>query len=225
MPGGVIDQRGVSLALNAAMAERFRPSIDPDDLQHVVDATPLSRTVSRRPQRRHFWLTVPSGYVLLICLFLPAVKLCDSGEPFAMVMVPFLWPPYLVGMMVALAAAARENGARAYGTGLFMLIRISAFGLGGSLLFEMIDGQVGAEGLIVIGIAALAFLATWREPTERAVATNSAMAAAGSFAFTLAIALERLAVWGAYVAVIAAGVLLAGTLAWCLETLVRPSGS
>jgi len=224
VPGGVIDRRGVTLALNTTMAEGFRPSIDPDDLQHVADATPLSRTVARRPHRRHFWLTVPSGYVLLICLFLPAIKVCNSSDPFPMVMVPFLWPPYLVGMMVALAAAGHENGARAYGTGLFMLIRISAFGVGGSLLFEMIDGQLGAEGLIVVGIAVLAFLATWREPTERAVAANSAMAAAGSFAFTLAIALERLAVWGAYVAVIAAGVLLAGTLAWCLETLVRPSG-
>ena len=89
----------------------------------------------------------------------------------------------------------------------------------------MIDGQVGAAALIVIGLAILAFMATWRAPSERAVAANSAMAATGTFALTLAIALEPLAVWGAHVTVITAGVMLAGTLAWCLEVLVRPSGS
>lgn len=224
MPGGVIDRRGVSLALNTGMPEGFRPSIDPDDLEHVADATLLSRTVARRPQRRHLWLTVPSGYVLLICLFLPALKLCDSGEAFPPVMIPFVWPPYLVGVVVALAAAAHERGDRGSGASLFMLIRITAFCVGASTLFEMIDHQLGAEGLIVIVLAVLVFMATWRPLTERAVAANSAVAAAGSFAFTLAVALERLAVWGAYVGVIAAGVLLAGTLAWCLETLVRPSG-
>lgn len=158
-----------------------------------------------------------------MCLFLPAVKLCDSGEPFPMVMIPFVWPLYLVGLFVALAAAAPGEGVRVYGSGLFVMIRVSAFGFAGSMLFELIDGQVGAEALIAIGVAVLAFIATWRPPTERAVAANSALAATGSFAFTLAIALERLAVWGAYVAVIAAGVLLAGTLAWCLETLVHNS--
>ncbi len=224
MPGGVIDRRGVTLALNTGMAEGFRPSIDPDDLQHVADATPLSRTVVSRPQRRHIWLTVPSGYLLIICLFLPSLKLCSSGEPLPMVMIPFMWPPYVAGVLIALAAAARGEAVRGYGSALFMLIRISAFGLGGSLLFEMIDGQLGAEALIVVGLAVLAFMATWREPTERAVAAISAMAATGTFALTLAIALERFAVWGAYVGVIAAGVLLAGTLAWCLEVIVRPTG-
>lgn len=218
----MIDQRGVWLALNTAMAEGFRPSIDPDDLKHVTDTTPLSRGVVRRPHRRHRWLTIPSGWVLLVCLFLPALKLCDASDPFPMVMVPFLWPPYLVGMFVALAAGAHADAVRVYGTSLLILLRVGAFGVGGCVLIEMIDGHIGASAVIVIGVSFVVFMATWRPPTERAVAANSALAAAGSFAFTLALALERLAVWGAYVGAIAAGVLLAGTLAWCLETLVQP---
>ncbi|MBA3453774.1 MAG: hypothetical protein H0T42_11835 [Deltaproteobacteria bacterium] len=204
------------------MAEEFRPSIDPDELEQVTDATSLSRSVVRRPQRWHRWLTIPSGWVLVVCLFLPAVKLCDSAEPFPMVMVPFVWPVYLVGMLIALAAGTHRDAVRIYGAALFLLLRVTAFGVGGCVLFEIIDGQIGGEAVLIIGIAWLVFAATWRTPTDRAVAANSALAAAGSFAFTLAVALERLAVWGAHVAVVAAGVLLAGTLAWCLETLVRP---
>lgn len=203
------------------MAEGFRPPIDSEDLEQVTDATSLSRGVVRRPHRRHRWLTIPSGWVLLVCLFLPALKLCDSGEPFPMVMVPFLWPVYLVGMVIALAAGTHRDAVRVYGTALLVVLRVSAFVVAGSVVFEMIDAQVGLEAMVVVAVAGLVFAATWRPPTELAVAGNSALAATGSFAFTLAVALERLAVWGAYVAVIAAGVLLAGTLAWCLETLVR----
>lgn len=164
-------------------------------------------------------LTLPSGWVLLVCVFLPALKLCDSGDPFPMIMVPFLWPPYLVGMLVALAAGAKPDAVGGYGTALFMLIRVSAVGLAGSLMLEMLDGQIGAEALVVIAICVAAFAVTWRRPTEVAVAGVSVLAAGGSFAFTLAVSLERLAVWGAHVAAIAAGVLALGTVAWLGEAL------
>ena len=215
----MIDRRGVRLALNTCMGEGFRASVDPEDLEPVADATPLSRTVVTRQHRRHRLLTLPSGWVLFVCLFLPAMKLCDSGDPFPMVMVPFLWPPYLVGLVVALAAATRPDAIAGRGTGLFMLIRVSAVGLGGSMMFEMLDGQLGVEGLLVIVICIAAFAVTWRPPTEVAVAGVSVLAAGGSFAFTLALSLERLSVWGAHVAAIAAGVLALGTVAWFGEAL------
>lgn len=201
------------------MAEGFRPSVDPDDLEPASDVTPLSRTVVTRQQRRHRLLTLPSGWVLLVCVFLPAMKLCDSGDPFPMVMIPFLWPPYLVGLFVALAAGAKPDSVGSHGTVLFILIRVSAVGLGGSLMFEMLDGEIGAEALIVIAICVAAFAVTWRRPTEVAVAGVSVLAAGGSFAFTLAVSLERLAVWGAHVAAIAAGVLALGTVGWLGESL------
>lgn len=164
-------------------------------------------------------LTVPSGYVLLICLFLPSFKLCSSGDSLPMAVVPFMWPPYLVGMFVALAAAARPEAVAGYGTALFMLIRVSAVGLGGSLLLEMLDGLAGVEVLIAIALCVAAFAVTWRRPTEVAVAGVSVLAAGGSFAFALALSQQRLAQWGAAVAAVAAGVLALGAVAWLGEAL------
>lgn len=219
MPGGVIDRRGVRLALNTAMTEGFRPPIDPDELQPAADATPLSRTVVTRPQRWHRGLTLPSGWLLLVCLFLPSLRFCASGDAFPMVVFPFVWPPYLVGMFVALAAGARPEAVGSYGAALFLVIRVSAIALAGSMVFEMIEHQIWREALIAIAISIAAFAVTWRRPTEVAVAGVSVLAAGGSFVFTLAIAFARLAVWGATVAAIAAGALVVGTLWWFGEAL------
>ncbi len=201
------------------MDEGFRPSIDPEELVPSADVTPLSRTVVTRPHRRHRLLTLPSGWLLVLCLFLPSLKFCSNGEAFPMVLFPFVWPPYLVGAFVALAGTSNPDAFRTHGIGLFMLIRVSAVGLAGSMVLEMLDGQLGPEGLVAVGFGVAAFAITWRRPTEVAVAGVSALAAAGSFAFTLALSYARFAVWGAYVAAIAAGGLVLGTLWWLAEAL------
>jgi len=219
VPGGVIDRRGVRLALNKAMTERFRASVDPDDLQPAADLTPLSRTVATRPQRRHRWLTMPSGWLLLVCLFLPSLRFCHGGDAFPMAVFPFAWPPFLVGMFVALAAGPRPEAVTGYGAALFLVIRVSAVGLAGSVLLAMLDAQIAAEGVLAIAISIAAFAVTWRRPTEVAVAGISVLAAGGSFAFTLALAHARLAVWGAHVAAAAAGALVLGALWWLGEAL------
>ena len=136
-----------------------------------------------------------------------------------MVMVPFLWPVYLVGLLIALAAAVRPEAIAVRGTALFMLIRGSAIGLAGAMLFEILDGNIGVEALVVIAICVAAFGVTWRRPTEVAVAGVSVLAAGGSFAFTLVLSSARLSAWGAHVAAIAAGVLALGTVAWLGEAL------
>jgi hypothetical protein len=82
------------------MAEETRRMSEPG-------TTPLSRAEAPQQHRHHRWLTLPSGWVLLLCLFLPSLKLCDRGEPIVMAMLPPVWPVYLVGLMVALAASAR----------------------------------------------------------------------------------------------------------------------
>jgi len=162
---------------------------------------------------------MPSGYLLMVCLFLPALKPCSTSEALPMVLFPFVWPPYLVGLFIALAAAANPDRLRTQGVGLFMLIRVSAVGLAGSVVLEMLDGQIGLEGLVAVGFGIAAFAVTWRPPTEVAVAGISILAATGSFAFTLVLAHARLAVWGADLAAFAAGGLVLGALWWFGEAL------
>lgn len=204
------------------MTEGFRPSIDFDHLVPPVATAPLSCTVTRAPQRHHRLLTVPAGWTLLVCLFLPALQFCDSMTPLPMASFPFLWFPYVFGVVIALAATARPHVARSRGRALFMLVRASALECGVLSVLELVEGGGGAKAVMAIFMAQLAFAVTWREPTERAVAAISVVAALFSFAFTMAIALQRYAVWGAFVGAITAGVLLAGTLGWWLEALVRP---
>jgi hypothetical protein len=205
------------------MSEGFRPSIDPDELEAPADATSLSRTVARPPQRWHRWLTVPSGWTLFVCLFLPSIKLCDTAAPIPMAAVPFLWPAYVVGVLIALAATCAPAAIRGNGLALFILIRTSAAGVGAAAILEIIETGAPGEAVIALVISCIVFATTWRDATERAVAAVSLLAAVATFALTLAIALQRLAVWGATIGAIAAGILVLGTLCWSIEAHMRSS--
>src|SRR5690349_14156699 len=57
---------------------------------------------SRR--RLHRWFTLPSSLVLVVCLFLPTLKVC--GKPTTPLEFPMFWTPYLVALLVFLAALA-----------------------------------------------------------------------------------------------------------------------
>lgn len=61
-------------------------------------------TNPEKRQRRGAWFTMPSGGILAICFFLPAVRACED-KIVAPVNEPQFFPPYLYGLLVALAAA------------------------------------------------------------------------------------------------------------------------
>ena len=61
------------------------------------------------PRRRHRWISLPSGVLLFVCLFLPAVKSC--GEPVYPFELAPLTTPYLLGLLVALVALMTAPGA------------------------------------------------------------------------------------------------------------------
>lgn len=136
-----------------------------------------------------------------------------------MVLFPPVWPVYLVGLVLALAALARGDAIRLAGRTFFMLIRGTAIGWGGFALWSIIQGHVQLDGVLIVAVAGFLVAITWRPATELAVAAIGILVGLGVVAFTGMIALEPLAVAGAYVAVVAAAGLTAGSIAWTLEVL------
>ncbi len=212
------------------MAERFRPSVDPDDLQPAEDATPASRrvvpalheVVTIGPpvvRRRSAWLIVPSGWMLVICLFLPVLKVCDRGDTIPALVLPWVWPLYLGGVLIACAAAAaRSHSQRGHGAALFWMVRGCAAVVCVLAVKAVIDGEVAAAIVLVIAVAFV--VATWRAPTEVAIVSVSVLVASLVALWGLVLASDPKAVWGAYVTVVAAGGLLLGTLWWWGEACV-----
>jgi drug/metabolite transporter (DMT)-like permease len=64
------------------------------------------------PQRRHRWLTIPSGLLLFACLALPGYRDCGTSK--AMTSNPLLVATCLFGLAAAVCAAAvvRRKGER-----------------------------------------------------------------------------------------------------------------
>jgi hypothetical protein len=64
------------------------------------------------PQRRHRWLTIPSGLLLFACLALPGYRDCGTSK--AMTSNPLLVAICWFGLVAAVCAAAvvRRNGER-----------------------------------------------------------------------------------------------------------------
>lgn len=178
----------------------------------------IRREVPRR-RRRHRWLTVPSGWLLFVCVFVPSMRVCEGGEAFPMALVPPAWPPYVAGLLVALAANATRDTLTRRGMMLFSLVRVSVLGCGVMVLLPSVDGGTAFEAAAIIVAGALYVAIPWPRPTELRVALYALLAAGLAAAWGLALALARLAVWGAELTAIAACALTVGSLWWVLEVL------
>jgi len=200
------------------MAPSFRSPVDPLEAIATTELTSLSRPVVREPQRRHRWLTASSGWLLFACMFLPAWRPCATAEPLPIALVPYAWPPYVVGLMIALVASARVRGViEARGALLLALVRFVAIAVAGFALVSLLDDGVMIETAVAVKISTvIALLVPWRG-TEAAIATTSVVTAAGIAVFTALVARDPLAVWGAFVGVGAACVLLVGCVWWWIE--------
>jgi len=202
------------------MGPGFRPSIHPDDVVSISELTSLSRHVAREPRRHHRWLTAPSGWLLFVCMFLPAWKPCANGEPLPMAIIPFAWPPYLAAVMIAITVSTRvRKEIESRGALLLVLVRFSAIAVAAFALLTLVDDGVTIETAIAVKVGTVvALLVPWRG-TERAIAGTSVVVSAALIAFTAMIAHERYAVWGAYLAVVAASSLFVGCTWWWVELL------
>lgn len=138
-----------------------------------------------------------------------------------MVIIPFAWPPYVAGILIALTVSSRvRKDIESRGVLLLAMIRFCAIALAAFALFALVDGGVTIETAVAVKVGTVvALLVPWRG-TERAIAATSVVVAAALIAFTAMIANERYAVWGAYVGVLAASAMFVGCAWWWIELVV-----
>ena len=137
-----------------------------------------------------------------------------------MAFIPFAWPVYLVGVMIAMTVSSlvrKEIESR--GKLLLVMIRFTSIAVAAFALLALVDDGVTIETAVAVKVGTvIALLVPWRA-TERAIAATSAIVSAALIAFTAMIALDRHAVWGAHVGVVAASLPFVGCVWWWVELL------
>lgn len=162
--------------------------------------------------RRHRPLLGISGFTLFLCLFLPALKVCNHAE--VPVTVPFVWPPYLFGLVFGFAAIlGREHLRVAVGivrTLTYLFVAASVV----LLVFTPFGGAI--ELLVSLGVAASLGKGT-REPR---LALTALVAGCIGVAWTGLLETDtREVMYGTHIALAASiGMIVAG-LIWRREAL------
>lgn len=160
---------------------------------------------------------------MFVCLFLPTMKFCDRGATIPLVLVPPAWPPFVAGLLIALAAIAGPLHARTSALRLGALVYIVAVGYSALFVLAGRDGAIGWVGVSIAVLTAfgLIVLARWarRSQTEIAVTVLAVVLAVGTAVIGLGLGLGNpgRAALGGRVAAMASSVLLLGTLWWMAE--------
>ena len=157
-------------------------------------------------------MTVPAGVLLLVCMFLPAVKGCGP-EPVYPLELPYFWHPYVYGAVLAFAALATTERALRHVT---LAMRV----LGGGILLASIVLTVTAFefGIVLLGIAAvlLGVIGT-KGVSERRIAGTGIVVSVMSLLWFGLWSGSADALVGVYVSLAASIFLLAGSLFWLSE--------
>lgn len=176
----------------------------PVDLPRVTQHVEVGR-------RRHRRLTIPGGALLLVCMFLPAVRGC--GEPVYPIETPWFWHPYLYGGALAAAALVTTvRGVRVATAGLRILAWLAV--VGGAVMTTLSAGFGIVE--TALGVILLSIIGTKGFSEKRIAITGIVMAVLSVLWFGLW-ASSAGALIGVYLSLGAAIFLLAGSLLWLSE--------
>ena len=176
-------------------------------------------------RRRSRWLVVPSGWLVFVCLVLPTFRFCDRGAAVPAVVLPPLWPFFVGGAIVALAASARRDVALSRGRRLLWFVRLGGAGIVAMALSVVWDAGLAWPSVLGVIVGVAMIVASWRRPSEMAVAVNAMWIGAGSVLFGLGLVAQERVPWAAHVYVGAATALTLGVIAWIVESLLDRSAS
>ncbi|MEO8703912.1 MAG: hypothetical protein ABI867_27935 [Kofleriaceae bacterium] len=205
------------MALATTQSHMHEPSLTARPLVHpdAIEPHPASR------KRHHRWLTLPSSTLLVICMFLPVLRVC--GQPTAMIEWPIFWTPYIVAALVFAAALVLPSRLAALALAIRIIVGITLAGF----IWPFFMVSPGDYNLLVacgvvaimLGIAAIAIPAHTPEVMVARLGIVTGLAALPWF---IALAIDHDAMWGARVSVVAAAVFVASCGVWWLEARLRP---
>jgi hypothetical protein len=179
---------------------------------HWVPAGAPPPQLSRR--RHHRFLTLPSSALIVICMFLPIVEVC--GKPMYPVEFPPIWTPYVIAVLVFVAAMIRPH--RLYA--LVLGIRL-VFGITATIFCLWAVDELAPEPITLLPIAILALslaIVVIKARTHELMAARvgAVSSAAGAIWFGM-ISTDPDALFGAQVSVLATIALAIGCVWWWIE--------
>lgn len=185
----------------------------------AVEPTPgAAAPAELLPRRRHRWLTAPSGVVIFICLFLPAVRICGSPTyPYEAFGVQ---TPYVLGLLAAVVAVVRRPRALA-GVVLAMriLIWVTAVGWAIALVVIGIDEGEVVPILVWVPVSAVLVWIFGRGPRDERAAVRATLGSAIACAVWFGLfVFDPGAMYGTYTGAVGSIGLLGGGLAWWRES-------
>jgi len=165
-------------------------------------------------RRRHRVLTLPSGWLLVVCLFLPGLKFCDGSLP--PMVLPFAWPPAALAVLVV--CAATSPAVKSYAGTLCWFVRLNVIAWCGLLAVEALDGGTLPYWLpVMLATGAFLWLVTIGERTEQAVARIATFSSAVVAVLIGLILPSPDVLWGFALAFGCACGLTVGSIWWWIE--------
>ena len=157
-------------------------------------------------------MSIPAGVVLLLCLFLPAVKGCGDQAVYPLE-VPYFWHPYLYGGVLAYAAVASTHRSLRRVTRVVRALTWAVFA--GGVLMTATSFAFGIV-LLGIGVVLLGAIGTKGVSEKRIAVTGIAVSVMSLLWFGLWSGSSD-ALIGVYMSLGASIFLLAGSLQWLSE--------
>jgi hypothetical protein len=162
-------------------------------------------------RRRHRRITAPSGLLLFVCMFLPAVNSCGASVyPSEM---PYFWHPYLYGLALAIASFALTARSVRLAVRTMRVLAWTAVAGGAGLL--LVSTGLGAVEL-ALGAILLAAIGV-RGHAERRLALSGIVISVLCLLWFGLWAGSKDALVGVYLSLGASIFLLAGSLLWLSE--------
>jgi hypothetical protein len=163
--------------------------------------------------RRHRRLTAPSGVVLFVCMFLPAMKSCGSAAVYP-TELPFYCHPYVYGLALAIASLAVTE--RAVRRAVVMMRVVAWSAVAGGIATIVQSRGLGGAALIALGGALVAVIGV-RGAFERRIAITGIVVSVLCILWFGLWAGSGGALVGIYLSLAASIFLLAGCLLWLSE--------
>jgi hypothetical protein len=189
---------------------------DPGCRSAAAVEPPRPRVELELGPRRHRILTAPSGLLLFVCLFLPAVK--DCGNPVYPLQVPMFLPPYFYGLAFAFAAATLT--ARGMRNAIVAIRVVTLLTLAGSVVLLFLSPAVGIIELVISAFI-FAGIDTNGHSEHRAAVAVTSVGAICTLWFGLWASTAD-ALLGVDLSLCASIGLLVGGLVWLAETSHQP---